>query len=175
MADTREAAAAALGVISAGRTIELSAPPWLTSIGATAIAATALSAGGTGAAIGLAHRRSRRRGCGSRSRRRGCGSRGRRRGSGSRRSGGGLRLAASADADEIATALRVPRAVLAFPLTPRTVGPSLTDAKRSQRAPYEGSTHQPEGLTSREGAISQSSSQIVEEAFFSGHRQSLLP
>src|SRR5215211_160411 len=85
------------------------------------------------------------------------------------RSGSGS-LAGSAGADETATALRVPRAVLPGPLTPRTVGSSLTDAKRSQRAPNEGSTHQPKGLTSREAAISQSSSQLVEEAFFSGHR-----
>src|SRR5215217_2451506 len=119
----------------------------------------------------------RRRWCSSTRRRRGCARR--RRGSGSlRRSGSGsLRrsgsgsLAGSAGADEIATALRVPRTVLAEALTARSVGSSLTDAKRSQRAPNEGSTHQPKGLTSREGAISQSSSQLIEEAFFfSGHR-----
>ena len=92
-----------------------------------------------------------------------------------RRSGSGS-LAGSAEADETATALRVPRAVLADALTPRTVGRSLTtDAKRCKRAPNNGSTHQPERLTSGEGAFSQSSSEIVEEAIFSGHRLSPFP
>src|SRR5215207_6375593 len=102
----------------------------------------------------------RRRGCGCLSRR-GCGCLSRR---------GCRSLAGSADADETATALVVPRAVLAGPLTARRVPSSLTYAQRSQRAPCEGCTHQPKGLTSRDGAISQSSSQRVEEAFFSGHR-----
>jgi hypothetical protein len=150
-----------------------------------AVAATAVTGGAAGAANGstcirYAHRR--RRGCGSlrgsgsgslrgsgsgslRGSGSGCLSRS---GCGSRRSG--LRLAGSADADESATALVDPRAVLPGPLTARSVGRSLTDAKRSQRAPDNGSTHQPERLTSREGAISQSSSEIIEEAFFSGHR-----
>src|SRR5215213_8062862 len=102
---------------------------WLSTHATGAASATALTVGAAGAVNGLAHRRRRSRGCGS------------------RRSGSGLRLlAGSADADEIATALRVPRAVLADALTPRTVGPSLTDAKRSQRAPNEGSTHQPGAL-----------------------------
>src|SRR5215203_5954183 len=79
-------------------------------------------------------------------------------------------LAGSAEADETATALVVPRAVLPGPLTARRVPSSLTYAQRSQRAPCEGCTHQPKGLTSRDGAISQSSSQRVEDAFFSGHR-----
>ena len=48
----------------------------------------------------------------------------------------GLRLAGSAEADETATALRVPRAVLPGPLTARRVGRSLTtEAKRCQRTP----------------------------------------
>jgi hypothetical protein len=86
---------------------------WLSTRATGAASATALTVGAAGPdAKRYAHRRRRRRGCGS------------------RRSGSGLRLlAGSADADEIATALRVPRAVLAVALTPRRVGPSLTDAK----------------------------------------------
>jgi hypothetical protein len=58
----------------------------------------------------------------------------------------------------------------AFPRCALTlVGPSLTDAQRSKRATDDGSPHQPEGLASREGAICQSTGEIVEEAFFCGY------
>ena len=55
-----------------------------------------------------------------------------------------------------ATALLVLLARLPVALT--VIGSSLTHAQRCQRAPYEGSTHQPERPTSRNAAISQSSS-----------------
>jgi hypothetical protein len=71
---------------------------------------------------------------------------------------------------DAATALTILLARL--PIALALVGRSLTDAERSKRAPDDGSTHQPERLASREGAICQSSSQIVEEAIFSGHRLS---
>ena len=78
-----DAAAAALGVISAGRTRHyLPALPWATSTGVTAVAATALSVAGAGPEIRYAHRR--RSGRGSRRRsarcatRRGCARRARR-------------------------------------------------------------------------------------------------
>ncbi len=66
-----------------------------------------------------------------------------------------------------ATALAVLLTRLPGALT--LVGSSLTDAQRSKRATDDGSPHQPEGLASREGAICQSTGEIVEEAFFSGH------
>src|SRR5215213_8013733 len=104
--------------------VEQDPTSWTGTRAVGAVAATARSAAGAaGTAIRYAHRR--RSGSGSL----------RRSGSGSLRRSGSGSLAGSADADETATALRVPRAVLADALTPRTVGPSLTDAHRSQRAP----------------------------------------
>jgi len=70
-----------------------------------------------------------------------------------------------------ATALGVPRAVLTVALAARRVSRCLADAKRSQRAPDDGSAHQPERFAPRDGAIGQSSGQIVEEAIFSCHWQ----
>src|SRR5215213_2180655 len=72
-----------------------------------------------------------------------------------------------------ATALVVPLAVLAVALTPRRVGSCLTsDAKRCKRTPDNCCSHQPKRPTSREGAASQSSSQLVEGTLsrFCGHR-----
>jgi hypothetical protein len=72
-----------------------------------------------------------------------------------------------------ATALTVLLARLPGALT--LVGPSLTDAKRSQHAPDDGSPHQPERLTSRDATACKSSSQLVEGVIscFWGHRLSL--
>ena len=150
---SRTISATAAG-LCAGAVAEPDVTSWTTkAVGA--VAATARSAAGAGYAIGCAPGRRARRG----------------RGSGSRRGGsGGLRLAGSARA-VTATALIVPRAVLAVALAAYRVGRCLTtDAERSKRAPDDGSTHQPERLASREGAIGQSSSEIVEEAIFSCQR-----
>ena len=127
-------------------------PTSRTTSGMGAVAATALSDAGAAYAIRSAQRR--------------------RRGRGSRRRSGGLRPAASARA-VAATALLVPRADLPVALTAGRVGRCLTtDAKRSKRAPDDGGTHQPERLAPLEGAIGQSSSEVVEESIFSGHRLS---
>src|SRR5215217_2175299 len=71
-----------------------------------------------------------------------------------------------------ATALVVPRAVLAVALTARRVGSSLTDTQRCQRTPDNCCSHQPKRPTAREGAASQSYSQLVEGTLsrFCGHR-----
>jgi hypothetical protein len=64
--------------------------------------------------------------------------------------------------------------VLALAASRLRLGPSNA-RDRGQATAYQGSTHQPERLTSRDAAFSQSSSQLVEDAFFLGHWQSLLP
>jgi hypothetical protein len=93
--------------------------------------------------------------CPAWNRRRRCSTRSSRRCFG-RSSSGGLRLAgATADA---ATALRVLPTLLPRGLTLLVGNGYPTDAKRSKRAPDNSSTHQPERLASREGAICQSSS-----------------
>ena len=77
-----------------------------------------------------------------------------------------------------ATALVVLRTLLLEGLT-LVVGSSYPpDAERCQRAPYEGCTHQPERLTSRQRTAGNSYSQLIEGAgspIFSGHRLPLSP